>query len=91
MTCIDCYETFLSPPLLISITSILHYPVILITLNLALHFTSCVPHQPQVIPRSSTPTLGAYPSHKQHSHVPSPNCRCLYALKEMFSILTIFL
>jgi hypothetical protein len=50
MTCIDCYETSPPPPLLISITSILPYPIALITLNLALHFTSCVPHQPQVIP-----------------------------------------
>jgi hypothetical protein len=91
MTCIYHYETSPPPPLVIPIASILLHPVILIEFNLSLHFTSCLPHQPRVIPQSSILTLGAYPSHKQRSCVPSPNCGCLYALEEMLSILTIFL
>jgi hypothetical protein len=66
---------------MIPIAFILFHPISSVEPNSSSHFTSYLPHQPQVIPQSSIATPKAYPSHKQHLHVPCPNCGCLYIVK----------
>jgi hypothetical protein len=78
MTCMDYHETSLPPHLMIPIASILFHLVSLVAPNLPSHFTSYLPHRPWIIPQSFIPTPMAYPSHKQHLHVPCPSCGCLY-------------
>jgi len=64
MICMDHHKTFPFVHPMILIASILPYPIPSIAPSLSSHFTPCLPYQPRVIPQSSIPTLGAYPSHK---------------------------
>ncbi len=79
MTCIDHHEISSLLHFMIPIASILPHPIFLVAPSLSSRFTPYLLHQPQSIPQSFVPTLGAYPSHKQCLHIPCPSCGRLYS------------
>ncbi len=80
MIYMDYHETSLPPHLMIHTAFTLLHLISLITPSLSSHSTSCLLHQPQAIPQSSILTPRAYPSHKQHPHVPCLGWIRLYVM-----------